>query len=256
MFEERFIAYVDILGFKEIVKKAKGNDEYQKSISKVLNYIANIRTDNYHGEWAKYGITNDVAVFSDSIIVSYPCDRSSHGDGLYNLLMDLVHLCIVLIRNGIFVRGGITVGDVIHDQNICWGPALIDAYELEEENAVFPRIIIDKKAIARGKELYAKYNPSPYEKDGDDLNQLILLDEDGAYYLDYLSQWDEFDYVDDYNNWLDHIRVDVEENWKNAVCPRIKMKYVWYAHYYNNTVNKLNGICQCKLIDLKKLSSS
>lgn len=50
MFEERFIAFVDIIGFKEIVKNAKDNEEYQKRISGVLNYIAKIKNDNYHGK--------------------------------------------------------------------------------------------------------------------------------------------------------------------------------------------------------------
>ena len=97
--------------------------DYQNRVSKVLNYIAKVRNDNYYGDWAKHGIFNDVSVFSDSIAISYPCDRID-GDGLFYLLMDLIHLCFILIRNDIYVRGGITVGNVIHDQNIIWGPAL------------------------------------------------------------------------------------------------------------------------------------
>lgn len=247
MFEERFIAFVDILGFKEIVKKAAKDVTYQDKVSGILNYIAKIRTDNYYGEWAKYGVCNDVAVFSDSIVISYPCNRRD-GDGLFYLLIDLVHLCLILTRNGIFVRGGITVGSVTHDQNISWGPAFVEAYEMEDKNAIYPRIIIDKKAIDRGKELYSQRYP--YDKNGDDLDKLIELDEDGAYYLDYLSQWEEFDESDEYIVWLDYIRVNIEENLKNASCPRIKMKYVWYAHYYNKTVNKLKECFRIKLIDI------
>ena len=220
MFEERFIAFVDILGFKEIVKKATNNLDYQKVVSKVLNYIAKVRNDNYYGNWSKYGIFNDVSVFSDSIVISYPCDRSD-GDGLFYLLMDLIHLCFILIRNGIFVRGGITVGKVIHDQNIIWGPAFVEAYELENHNAIYPRIIIDKKAIEKGKELYAQ--KFPYDRDGDDLDKLILLDEDSAYFLDYLSQYDEFDYLQDYFEWLEYIRITIEVNLNNAPEPKSKM---------------------------------
>lgn len=247
MFEERFIAFVDILGFKEIVKQATNDITYQDKVLKVLNYIAKIRNDNYYSDWAKQGVFNDVSVFSDSIVISYPCDRSD-GDGLFYLLMDLIHLCFILIRNNIYVRGGITVGGVIHDQNISWGPAFVDAYELENQNAIYPRIIIDRKAIERGKELYAQ--KFPLDQDGDDLDKLIQLDEDGAYFLDYLSQWGEFDDPEDYLEWLEYIRIGVEDNLKNAKEPRIKMKYVWFAHYYNDTVKKLKGCYQGKLIDL------
>lgn len=246
MFEERFIAFVDILGFKEIVKKASNDVEYQEKVSKVLNYIAKIRNDNYYSDWARHGVFNDVSVFSDSIVISYPCDRSD-GDGLFYLLMDLIHLCFILIRNDIYVRGGITVGKVIHNQNISWGSAFVQAYELENQNAIYPRIIIDKKAIERGKELY--YQKFPLDENGDDLGKLISRDADGAYFLDYLSQWGEFDYPEDYFEWLEHIRVSVENNLKNESEPRIKMKYVWFARYYNDTVKKLNECSQSKFID-------
>ena len=247
MFEERFIAFVDIIGFKEIVKNAKDNEEYQKRISGVLNYIAKIKNDNYHGKWAQYGINNDVSVFSDSIVISYPCDRDY--DGLFHLLMDLIYLCFTLIQNDIYIRGGITVGEVIHDQNISWGPAFVEAYKLEEENAIYPRIIIDKKAIDKGKELYAQ--EFPYDKDGDDLDKLMLLDADGAYYLDYLSQWEEFDYLEDYLKWLNYVRNITIENLNSDFCPRIKMKYVWFARYYNLVVSKLPFADSCELIDIE-----
>lgn len=47
MFKERFIAFVDNLGFKEIVKQATDDIAYQDKVSKILNYIAKIRNDNY-----------------------------------------------------------------------------------------------------------------------------------------------------------------------------------------------------------------
>ena len=246
MFEERFIAFVDIIGFKEIVKKAKGNDEYQKKISEVLNYIAKIKNDNYHGEWAEYGVNSDVAVFSDSIVISYSCNKDY--DGLYHLLMDLIYICFTLIQNDIYVRGGITVGEVIHDQNISWGPAFVEAYKLEEENAIYPRIIIDKKAIDRGKEIYAC--EFPHDEGGDDLDDFIILDADGAYYLDYLSQWEEFEYMEDYLKWLKHVRSITIENLNNSSLPKIKMKYVWFARYYNMVVARLPFADKCELIDL------
>ena len=50
MFEERFIAFVDILGFKNIVKKASQDEQYQKKVSAILYHIAKLKTDNYEGE--------------------------------------------------------------------------------------------------------------------------------------------------------------------------------------------------------------
>lgn len=236
MFEERFIAFVDILGFKEIVKKAKNDINFQNDISAVLNYIAKIRNDNYHGYLSKYGIYNDVSVFSDSIVISYPCNCSD-GAGLFHLLMDLIFMCFDLINHGIYVRGGITVGEIIHDQNISWGPAFIAAYELEENQAVYPRIIVDKNAIEIAKAIYKR--KFPYDKDGDYLDKLIALDEDGIYYLDYLSQYSEFDDISDYIICLKLIRENIVYNIQNSSITKIKDKYDWFAKYFNRTIANL-----------------
>ena len=249
-FEERFVAFVDILGFKEIVENSINNIDYQNKVSKVLEYIAKIRNDTYQDTWAKNGEQlYDVSVFSDSIIISYPCDKRSSGDGLFYLLLDIIHLCFVLMQNGIYVRGGITVGNMIHNENIIWGPAVVKAYELEGQDAVYPRIIVDKQAIERGKELYKRWNP--LDLNGHGLDDLVKLDDDGLYFLDYLSQRDEFDYEYDYIRWLECVRKSIEDNLSKDYSSRIKMKYVWFARYYNKTVKTLNNSrYQGKLIDI------
>lgn len=251
MFEKRYVTFVDILGFKEIVKKAESDEDYQKEVSDVLNYIANIRDENYNGIFSKYGINSDVSVFSDSIVISHSC-KEDDADALYELLIDLMFLCIDLIDKGIYVRGGVVFGDIIHNKNISWGPALIEAYKLEENDAIYPRIIIDKNAIDNAKEKYAvKY---PYDIDGSGLDRLILLDADGAYYLDYLSQYSEFDDYDNYIKWLNHIRTNIELNLKKSLSPRIKMKYVWFANYYNKTISDLSKEYGLQAIEIANLN--
>ena len=66
-----------------------------------------------------------VTVFSDSIVISY--DASTPGGGV-QILMDLVYICNDLLRIGIPMRGGVTVGSLIHDEHKCFGPAMIEAY--------------------------------------------------------------------------------------------------------------------------------
>ena len=71
VYTEHFVAFLDILGFKSIIDAtAKNPDEFER-ISEILNYIARVRTENYDN--AKGVILNDVSVFSDSIVISYPC---------------------------------------------------------------------------------------------------------------------------------------------------------------------------------------
>jgi hypothetical protein len=52
----------------------------------------------------------------------------------------------------ILLRGGICVGDISMDPDprsdeIVFGPAMVRAYELERDAAVYPRIVIDRELI-------------------------------------------------------------------------------------------------------------
>lgn len=60
-----------------------------------------------------------VSVFSDSIVISY--DMIRPGSGFF-VLLDLVYICNDLLGVGMPVRGGVTVGSLIHDNNKCFGP--------------------------------------------------------------------------------------------------------------------------------------
>src|SRR5438876_10132066 len=49
------------------------------------------------------------------------------------------------------LRGGITVGDICHDDEVVFGPGLNRAYELESKVAVVPRIVVDEEVLRIGK---------------------------------------------------------------------------------------------------------
>jgi hypothetical protein len=45
------------------------------------------------------------------------------------------------------LRGGVAEGDIIHDEEGVFGPALIRAYELESRIAMFPRVVVDEPVM-------------------------------------------------------------------------------------------------------------
>jgi hypothetical protein len=49
---------------------------------------------------------------------------------------------------GFLLRGGITIGDIVHDDEVVFGPGLNRAYELESQVARMPRIILDPDLIS------------------------------------------------------------------------------------------------------------
>lgn len=138
-----YVAYLDILGFKKITKDSNWdcNKIYgllRKSKKKPIKYI-------YHGE--EQIMTSDglnTYVMSDSIVLYID---SSIKDALSVLIANCSMLLNNLVCNDppVHVRGSIVRGDVFCSDGIIFGPALTEAYTLEEECAIYPRVILTKK---------------------------------------------------------------------------------------------------------------
>lgn len=234
VYNEHFVAFLDILGFKSIIDATAKNSDECERIFKVLNYIAKVRTENYDN--AKGLILNDVSVFSDSIVISYPVNLSI-GGALFHVLMDIVFICIDLLSAGIFVRGGVTCGQMYHDKNICFGPAMIKAYKLESEVAKYPRVVVDECALKMGLKYPGCTNSVDLEEEF--LLSLLCSDEAGIFYLDFLSQRQEYDDDETYICGIRKARRCIKEQLAKNHPPQIQEKYIWFAEYYNRTVKKL-----------------
>lgn len=238
VYESRILAFVDILGFKNMVLASDNNYQEQQRILKAMSIIHRVKELNDSGSdggLRRYGI--HVTTFSDSAIISYPL---SHDGGLFYVLMDLIHLQIDLLMLGIFIRGGITIGAAHHDEFNAFGPAMVEAYELESKKAVYPRMILTEETIKTG----LMYSPSHQNQyDICLFSNLIRQDTDGFFYLDYLTQSQEFDYpVPVYYKWMQSVRHAIVSNLNasygsaNVNDQRIYEKYRWMLTYWNSVL--------------------
>lgn len=234
IYENRILAFVDILGFKNMVQVSVSNFQEQIRLMNAMNIIHSYKTMNDEGPdggLRKYGV--QVTTFSDSAILSYPI---SFDGGLFHVLIDLIHLQIDLACLGIFIRGGVSIGLAHHDEFNAFGPAMVDAYELESQMAKSPRIILSGQTIRAGIAA-SKIHQNPF--DISLLNSLIKQDTDGFYFLDYLSQYQELNFPEyDYYNWLAKIRSYLIYNLNTYYTDaRIHQKYLWMLNYWNNVLD-------------------
>jgi hypothetical protein len=128
----RTIAFIDILGFKQLISSEKA-----KMVADTLDNLHKIATIELERK-SIYFNSLEIAYFSDSLVLS--C--SSEFD--YGFIQILVSLQIELMRKGIYIRGCITKGELYHKANYLFGPALVEAYEEETKLAKYPRIILGK----------------------------------------------------------------------------------------------------------------
>ncbi|WP_109850486.1 hypothetical protein [Proteus sp. CA142267] len=153
-YENRFVAFVDILGFKELIHKIESeaveNADYQR-VRSVLNFLheESIESNGQHDlpvYEKKYGYILEkelgdprISYISDCVIIS----TEGSFDGFKSLCNKLTKFSTDIACDGIFIRGGVTYGKIYHHGPMLFGSAYQRAYELESKHATHPRIIID-----------------------------------------------------------------------------------------------------------------
>lgn len=227
-YEERIIVFIDILGFREHINKTVNSNEYFLNLRDTLNFISELETEKFEDD------AKEITVFSDSIVISYPVEIPG---SVFSLILDVIHIQLDMMSKGILLRGGITVGQLCHKDNIVYGPAMVEAYELESKSAIYPRVIISEKVF-----LSAALNPdNSIEEDLEWITSLLERDRDGQWYVDFLRQQQEASHDYDYFKALLKIKkLIVDEIEQNETKPNVQMKYEWLKSYFNEAVKDLD----------------
>src|SRR5207247_8133658 len=90
-----------------------------------------------------------VRYFTDTLFIGYPIrERIGALLSLLKVMHYIGFLQMELAREGYFIRGALSVGDLYVDDQIVFGPALMEAYRAEQQRAVFPRVILCESAEA------------------------------------------------------------------------------------------------------------
>jgi len=149
IYEERVVAYIDILGWKAATNAA---DPRLKQALQIIHDEAEGfgRQEKERTKQIPGVIVNpmylavQVAAFSDNIAISMP---AGFGERIFSFSGDIARRLLSL---GFLVRGGVTVGLLYQEDNFVFGPALNEAVELEKD-ACLPRILCSEKIMERAK---------------------------------------------------------------------------------------------------------
>jgi len=221
-YENKLIAWIDVLGMsKKIIDSGKddsGAEDILTNIRKLGNCVENSCEELLKQSKLEYIQLNDGFI----IVCALDCI-----DVLCRILCEIQWKVLVEIKMPI--RGALTAGQMIisNEPKVIIGPAFIKAYLLEDENAIFPRILLSD-------EVY-KYI------DKKKINfQYISKDTDNLKYLDYLKY--EFDLENNHRNFDYKLKVHgikqlVLENYNMNINNKtnIAQKYGWI-------INKLSEL--------------
>jgi len=250
-YERRIVAFIDILGFKEIVKQSEHDITKIELLYSVLNFLKGWETSNnwdlkfveIEEDAQKKGVTKfdirgktNTTSFSDSIVVSVKVDDNIN-EMTSTLVANLAYIGAILIEKGILFRGGLTIGNIIHNDNgTVFGQALIDAYQLETKSAKYPRIVLSDKLIRElNYPIETKRNRYPY-------HQYIHRFADGCVgfhqmiYYQVIESWIEMTFEKMILS-LANVRKTIIDGLDNSFeNPDVFEIYRWLKEQYNNLI--------------------
>jgi hypothetical protein len=211
------VLFLDLLGVSEMSR----DDNAERHLRKLGDAVGAYR--NFLAADSPY----PAAFFSDSFVLASPAldGEASEAAAVAEVVGQAAWLQLDLLERGFFARGAITLGPIHLRQGLVFGPALVEAHDLERDAAVYPRIILAREAEKSQRSAVAASEGS--------LGSLPLLyDNDSRAFVDYMRVL-----LEDPNS-----PVPVLEKYRQALSERLQEyredrvvweKYRWVGEYHN-----------------------
>lgn len=165
------------------------------------------------------------AFFSDTLVMVDPIsENESPHFALVGLAIQASWIQVNLAAAGFFVRGALTLGPAHLENNLLYGPALVEVYDLERKVAVNPRIVLSSDAVgALGAGL---------AEEGQEEGSYFRVEQDGSVFIDYLDILldDPGDPIPFLEAHRDMVRAKLGETMADS---RKWEKYRWVADYHD-----------------------
>ena len=237
--EERTVAFVDIIGFSNEVKKmARRPADFRKVVTALLGVssaaepnagerdLLAILARQEGGE--EYTVDLQTVFFSDSAFVS------ARNVGTDRVLRVVLGFARHLLLHGFFVRGGIARGPAAHRKGTVVGPAVLAAYDLESRAAIYPRIVVEDAVAKDLLRIADKPNAATTIRRG----------EDGLYFVDVLTT---LGLRPDGGRILRQARKLIVKRLDERRPLDLNAKWRWMAAQYNRTARLVRSSVRGKL---------
>lgn len=221
------ILYMDFLGMGKVLSSNKedGTDiNVAQDISGIYNEAIRMinQVEKYTGKKIKQRI------FSDNIVVCFEFDKGNKTDYLNRdeMLWRAINFAAsfqgAAFRKGYVLRGGISEGYYAINDHLVWGKALVDAIDLEEKVAIYPRIVLDNSITY---DLIHKRSGMVMREVREDFDGLLFVD----YRLDFLTD----------GVFINKKIEEFEIKFKEEKDTSVKAKYGWIVDFLKSDMLNL-----------------
>ena len=152
------VAYLDILGGKNKIY----NDNNHEFLN-LLNMIYEDAIEETRFIFSKEDIST--RIFSDNILFAIKIEENDNqtSEKFSDLLNLTANTILEALRYGFLMRGAITLGDFFYNKIFVYGKALVDAVEMEEKVAIYPRVIATDEVQQIVPDYFQKSSDGLYE---------------------------------------------------------------------------------------------
>lgn len=164
MYDEKLVAWFDILGMRRKIYESNDAEEVLTIMGNLQRYVENSCEDLVAKELLDYlQISDGFIIIAELGCINELCD----------ILCQIQWQVLVFLQ--MLLRGAITAGKIsmTDDTRLIIGPAFIEAFALESENAIYPRVLI-------ADEIYKYIDKEKFSF------KYIKEDSDNFKYLDFL----------------------------------------------------------------------
>ena len=242
---EALVAYLDMLGYSDLVRKEDGANIYYGAIDAAISRWRQFLDNHQYniGDIVKRNIS--FKVVSDTFVIVLDHQKVLlEADGDSNAIRSIILMIFSVLvsflvqdcmrATGLLFRGAIVKGqyyyrgfDNLEGSCFIFSRAFCEAAELEKNTASMPRIVFDK-SVLEGMDisilLFKKHRP-----DG-----ALLRDKDGLYYLNiYASIFSHIALA----SILREVASILKKNIENVKTSKVLCKHIWFANYHNDLVH-------------------
>lgn len=211
------VCYFDVLGTKKRI-----NTDINGALKNLYAISTAISKPIYIEDTAgkNKGKSNKTIVraFTDNFLIAKEIEEKDSFSQINTVFMCVGQAIIKsLFENGILLRGAVTVGNMHIDDVTILGPALLDAYRIEADSCIYPRIIADQSVLDL---IPGAATPTR------EFNTYFFKDYDGAICFNYLL----FVVPDYFERNVGNLIQTLENDRDNSELKE-KLKFDWMINY-------------------------
>ena len=242
-YQNCLVTFFDILGFRELLATQSASEIAEHL--QVFRRVSGVKNKEWQGaDTACKGETR-IETISDAIVRIVPDQEhdSYTGSRVYDEVLSLLEIQIECLQRGLLVRGATAFGSVHiprgHEGPI-FGPALVEAFEMESREVVYPRIAIHADVIARHRKSTDPRLVASFEHDKFMLEVLLSRDGFGLYFVDYLKVISDNRYSGDIEmiDFLSQHKALIERG-LSMPSGAVRRKYNWLCDYHNASIGNI-----------------